>query len=329
MVKYASKYYKRSRRSRKPMLRKSSRKTSLPYKSRARRAKLSIVRVKSLGLNTSFSKVSLRPNKLGLQMRKKYWIGARNIYVTDTLTQATVTSGTGQDWVETAYFGKGEMYNAVAQLANSSGATGTPNNNSRYYFNKVIGEIIMTNSSSGNVEIDIYTFSTKHDTGITPGNLFVQGMEDQTSQTLTDVARLYGQTPLDSSGVSQMFKCYKITRLQLNPGQSHRHSFTQHLCRPIGNEILKNGNDNVLHGFRGITQYEMFIVRSTSIATGSNNVGEAFAQCKVNFNIQKKYEIKYLFDNNTNMSYTYSTPSTTGNTIYNQATGVGTAPIVI
>lgn len=329
MAKYASKYYKRGRSGGRKSSKRTVRKTSLPYKSRARRAKLQHIRVKSLGNNTSFSKVVLRPNKLGAQMRKKYWMGARNIYVSDVLTTANVPSGVKQDWVETAYFSKVDMYQAVAQLANAPGATGSANNNSRYYFNKVIGEVVMTNSSNVNAEIDIYTFSVKHDNGVSVGGLFQQGMYDQTTQNLIDYSKYYAVSPLDLAGVSQMFKCYKVTHLQLNPGQSHRHSFTQHLCRPIGNEIIKNGQDNVLLGFRGITQYELFVVRSTSIASGADNVGEAIAQCRVNFNVNKKYELKYMFDNNTNMTLTYSVPSATNNQIYNQGSGSASAPVSI
>lgn len=287
------------------------------------------IRVKSLGLNTSFSKIALRPNKFGKMMRKKYWLGARNTYITDTLSQITTTSGIGQDYAETGYCSKNDIYQAIAQLANSSGSVGNANNNARYFVNKCTAETIFTNSSNTNVEIDIYTFSTKRDSGTTPGQLFFQSMENQTTQVLTDYSRYYGTSPLDCPEVNALYKCYKITHIQLNPGQSHRHSFTYHIARPISNEVMKNANDQVLLDLRGITQRELFVARSTSIASGTGGVGEAFAPVKVNWNINKKYELKYLFDNNSNMSLTYSTPSTTGNQIYNQGTGAAATPAVI
>lgn len=311
--------------SRRPVVRRRVMRKGKAY----RKNRASHVKVKSLGLNTSFSKVALRPNKFGVAMRKKYWLGARNIYVSDVLTSAACSAGLAQDYVQVGYFDKTDLYQSVATLANAPGATGSANNNSRYFFNKVTAEVIMTNASNINAEIDIYSFSTKHDTGISPAALFAQGLQDQTSQTLTDVSRQYGMTPFDSAGVAQMFKCYKVTHLQLNPGQSHRHSFTSHICRPIGNEIIKNANDNILSGLRGITHYELYIVRSTAVVTGTGGVGEAMTGMKVNMNVNKKYELKYLFDNNTNMATSYSTPASTGLQVYNQGTGAAATPAVI
>lgn len=289
------------------------------------------IRVKSNALNTSFSKIALRPNKFGVAMRKKYWLGAKNIWVSDTLTKAdtgSTANGFQQDYIETAYFSRSDINSAISTLASGPGTT-TPNNTCRYFLNKVIGEVMMTNSSNTNVEIDIYTFVPKRDTGVSPGQLFYQGMADQTTQVLTDWSRFQPNNPLDCVAVSSLYKCYKITHLQLNPGQSHRHSFTQHLCRPINNEVVKNANDQLLIGQRGISHHEVFVCRSTSIASGTGGVGEAFAPVKVNFNVYKKYELKYLFDNNTNESLTYSTPATTGLQVYNQGTGLAATPITI
>lgn len=332
MVKYSRRkvYRKRAPIRSRGIRKRMSYKKTLPYKARSRRYGPKHIRVKSLGLNSSFDKIALRPNRLGASMRKKYWLGAKNIWQKDILTFASNTGGLSQSWVETGYFSKVDLMDALTAYAQAPGATGTLANTARIFWNKCIAEIMMTNASNTNVEIDIYTFSLKRDVNQTPGSAFSNGMEDSTAQTLVDVAQTnYGLTPLDSVLVSSLYKCFKVTHLQLNPGQSHRHSFTQHLCRPINNEVVDLANDNVLVGLRGITMYEMFVVRSSSIATGSNNVGEAFAPAKVNFNINKKYEFKYLFDNDTNYKYVYSTPSTTNNLIYNQGSGVAATPVVI
>lgn len=288
------------------------------------------IRVKSMGLNTSFDKIALRPNKFGVSMRKKYWLGAKNVWTRDVMTFASVTSGLNQDWVETGYFSRADFMDALSAYTLAPGANGTLANTSRIFWNKCISETMMTNTSNTNVEVDIYTFSLKRDANVTPGTAFYQGMLDETAQTAVDVARTnYGVTPLDSVSLTSQYKCFKISHLQLNPGQSHRHSFTQHLCRPINNEIIDMANDNLLVGLRGITMYELFVVRSTSIASGSNNVGEAFSPAKVNFNFNKKYEFKYLFDNDTNYKYVYSTPATTNLQVYNQGSGVAATPVVI
>lgn len=290
------------------------------------------IKVKQLALGTSYSKTVLRPNKFGVAMRKKYWIGAKRQFQKNIASyiDCNGSSTFTQNYFAVNYFAPGDMNEALTAYSQQPGATGDNNNTSRFYWNKVIADITMTNSSNTNCIIDIYTFSAKRDTLDSPVKLWYDGMQDQASGTTIDITRQnYGNTPLDSVAVTSQFKCYKVTHVMLAPGQSHVHSHTQHLCRPIGNEMLDEAIEGVQASLRGITQYDLIVCRSGTIEAGSNNALAGIAPMKVNYYVTKKYEYKYVFDNTTDIRYSLPVEPTTGNAIYNQGSGASAVPTTI
>lgn len=297
-----------------------------------RKSALSVIRVKSLGLNTSHSNTYLSPNKMGVAMRKKYWLGAKNQYrlaLADSV-QANGTGIWGQNTFGVSAFNPGELNQVLTAFSLQPGATGTANNTNRIFWNKCIQDIVLTNSSNTNVEIEIFSFASKRDALETPTALWYKGMQDQAVSTANDLTLLYNATPLDSVSVTSTYKCYKITKLELQPGQSHKRRFTQHLCRPISNEVIDQSVEATNVTMRGITQYEVYVVRSVSLESGTNNALVGISPCKVNYYVTKRYEFKYLFDMDTTFKFA-SVPiePTTGNAIYNQGSGASAAPAVI
>lgn len=290
------------------------------------------IKVKSYGISTSFDKVFLKPNKFGSAMRKKYWLGAKNIFQSNYTSNVATggTSNSNQNCTTVTWFSPSDMNAALQAYSLGQSATGNTNNTNRIFWNKVIGEVVMTNSSNSNMEVDIYTFSTKRDTVNNIQGLWQKGIFDQTAQIVTDyTASAYGLTPLDSVAVTSQYKCFKITHISLSPGQSHRHSFCQHLCRPIDNEIMYNAiSGSGDSAMAGITMQELFVVRGfPDSTTDAANVG--IAPVKLNMFIDKKYEFKYLFDIDYTTKFSLPTLGVVGNTIYNQGSGVSATAAII
>lgn len=289
---------------------------------------LGVIRVKSLGLNTSYSNTYLKPNKMGASMRKKYWLGAKNQYRT-AYTDSIIANGTSvsQQSMAVSSFNPGELNTALTAYSLQPGATGNTNNSNRIFWNKCIQDIVLTNSSNTNVEVEIFSFSCKRDALETPTALWYKGMADQNGSTAVDLTLQYNATPLDAVALTASYKCYKITKLELQPGQSHKRRFTQHLCRPINNEIIDQSVEATNVAMRGITQFEVYVARSVSLESGTGGAGVGISPCKVNYYVTKRYEFKYLFDIETTFKYaTVPAEPTTNNTIYNQGTGLGSAP---
>lgn len=303
------------------------------YKARvARRMGPNHIRVKTLNLGTSFSKTVLRPNKFGVAMRKKYWIGAKRQYQKNvaSFVEADGTSTFTQNYFAINYFAPGDMNETLTAYSQEPGATGDNDNTARFFWNKCIAETTMTNSSNTNLIIDIYTFSSKRDTLDSPAKLWYDSMQDQSSGTTIDYTRgTYGLTPLDAIGVTSQYKCYKVTHVMLGPGQSHKHCHTQHLCRPINNQTLDESIEGVESALRGITQYDLIVARSASIESGTNNALAGISPMRLNYYITKKYEYKYVFDNTTDYRYSLPVEPTTGNAIYNMGSGASAAPVRI
>jgi len=325
---YRKKYQKKvGRRPRKVVKRRTFRKGK-----QYRKIGPAVIKVKSLGLNTTYSKTYLKPNKFGSAMKKKYWIGAKNQYRDAYTSSMTITGSSDQqqNHFSVSYYTPTEINTMMSAFSLQPGATGTANNTNRIFHNSVRGDIVLTNSSNTNVEIEIYSFSSKRDALEAPGPLWFKGMSDQLNSSTFDVTNWYNFSPLDSVSLGQSYKCYKVTRVELNPGQSHKRSFTQHLCRPINNEMLDQAVEAVSSSMRGITQFEMFVVRSLSIETGTNNALTGVSSAKVNYYVTKKYDFKYLFDLDTTLKVaTRPVEPTTGQAIYNQGTGASAVPVTI
>lgn len=323
------KRYVKKRPLRRP--RRVMKKRMRPYKSRARKMGIARINVKSLGLNTSYSKTYLKPNRMGLSMRKKYWLGAKNQWRTAYTDSMVIAGNTDQqqNHFSVSFYTPNEIKNYLSAFSLQPGSTGNTNNTNRIFHNKVIGDIVLTNSSNTNVEIEIYSFSSKRDAIDTPGSLFYKGLADQNNSPTFDLSNWYNFSPLDSVAVGQLYKCYKITRVELNPGQSHKRKFTQHLCRPINNELVDQSVDGGDSSMRGITMFEMYIVRSMTIESASGNL-TGVSSAKVNYYVTKKYDFKYLFDIDSTIKYdARPTEPTSGLAIYNQGSGGSAVPTTI
>lgn len=308
-----------------------SHKKTLPYKARSRRYGPKHIKVKSYGISTSFDKIALRPNKFGTSMKKKYWVGSKNIFQTNYTSQITTagTTANNQDSTSVYWFGQADMNAALQAYSLGQSANGNTNNTNRIFWNKVTGEVLMTNSSNANIEIDIYSFSTKRDSINSPGALWRLGLNDEAAQTTNDLTqRNFGVTPLDSVALTTMYKAFKVTHISLTPGQSHRHGFTQHLCRPVNNELLYNDVNGGDVAMRGITCAEVIVVRGFPCSTAdAANVG--ITPARVDMIIDKKYEFKYIFDLDTSYKSSMPTLGVTSQQIYNQGSGSVAVPTVL
>lgn len=334
------KYAKRS--SRRPVRRPrrkpayKSKKSFLKRKGGFRKkSQMSVIKVKNDGINQTFSKNYTGMTRWKLAMRKKYWIGAKNIYqyIQPYYMNliANAYNGNQQTLQEWGYFNYGDMNAVLLELSsaegvyvNPTGASGSVQNTSRVFFNKCLAEYVMTNNSNTPVMIQIYRFKCHRDTIYGIADSWRLGMNDEANTNTIDWSRQYGTSPLDCVKLQQYYKCVNITHHCLQPGQVHIHKHDIHLSTPINVELINNP-DNATN-FRSITEIDLIV------AQGSNGVTSSVLGAGYDINIvpvglsvvvNKRYEVKFIYDQNTSFKYVAPTlnPSNLHSGVYNQGSG--------
>lgn len=200
-----------------------------------------------------------------------------------------------------------------------SAIAGSILNTSRSFWSKCVEETRMTNSSNGNLEVQLYLFNTKRDTYTDVSTLWRDGLYDELGSTLVDYRGNQGVTPFDAKAVGIFYNCYKIIRIMLAPGQSHIHRSTFHFNKTMNNELLSKSNELALKGF---TKPLLIVANGLPVtAIAGTSVSSATANLDV---IRcSTYEFKFIQDENTNFQYyTQNAISATAGSLYNQGSGV-------
>lgn len=121
-----------------------------------------------------------------------------------------------------------------------------------------------TNQDVGNVILYIYDYVARRDTNVNP----VVAAQDITNvpsnQQFTMAAP--GQTLFDSVMFTNLFKIWKVTRVELRPGQSHIHQSRVFNKRKLNGKDFLGDNNEVLNEFvRGITSGVMVLAQSLPV----------------------------------------------------------------
>lgn len=277
------------------------------------------VRIKNNGINATYCKWVVPKNKWMHDMQKRYFAGSKNIYQLLVPLPIGVATST-QSFTSFNIFGTALMNLALASInQGAANSTGNVTNTSRSYFERCDNELVMTNSSNGQLFVDIYVYRCKRDTANLPGTLWQVGMKDESNQGTTDYTAAWGVTPLNCDAVNQYWELKNVYYNTLNPGQTHTQVFERHLCTPIDNEMLNTvlQSDTNLEG----KTHGVIVVVRGMVETASTASFIATDACKLNAILNTTTTFKYISDNTCNYTYSISSAFGTAGSIYNQGSG--------
>ena len=329
--------YKRRFKPRGPYRRKiMARSKAVPFRRRpryyrkriAKKSGLKLIRVKNDGINATYSSTNTGMTKFKYAMRKKYWIGTKNIWEKLIAYPMVVLAGTTaqQAYYAVPIFDYSNLQLMLTTVASTEipinpTSVGNLQNTTRFYLNKAILEHTLTNNSNTPVIVDVYKFIAKRDTALTPQTCWFQGLDDETNQTAINYANTWGVSPLSSVKLSTFYKTTSITKMVIQPGQMHVHKTDYHICRPMNTEILCDNADTLF--YRGITQFIMFVARGSGGITSTISSVENTAPVSLSVITRQVYDFKYIFDAQTNYTSALTGWDNTGARplLYNQGDG--------
>lgn len=154
--------------------------------------------------------------------------------------------------------------------------------------------LLGTNQSNANQFLEIYEIVNRQDVQIQ--NTIAQTPVDAwggTSESETITTNVPGQTPFQTRAFTLLYKVLKITRYNLNPGESFEHIMNDHVNKPF--DVYKTQNISNQQtpptanqgGFRGLTKWHMIVQWSapyndvttkTQVSLGAGNVDYVFTK---------------------------------------------------
>ena len=334
---YMRKYAKRS--SRRPFRRPRRKSAYKPKKSYVKRkgmfrkkSSMNVIRVKNDGISQTFSQTNTSMTRFKAMMRKKYWLGAKNIYKQvyplSMRLAPNAINGAQQQYYINYLFDRGSMYNALATDTTAgnlqpSNGIGQNSNVNRIFWNRCICEYTLNNVANTPVFVDIYRFKPKRDCGVYIDSAWEDGLEDENNSGGASVLFVndWGANPLDSVKLTTYYKCVNITRIVMQPGQLHVHKHDIHVSMPVNNELI-NQTTGANTFYRGITEVDLFVVRGPPVSAVDTYGSVTSAPTCVVALQNATYEFKYIWDQAISYSYFNGEIENNANTnVYNQGSG--------
>ena len=155
-----------------------------------------------------------------------------------------------------------------------------------------------TNQDVGNVILYIYDYVARRDHNVNP----VTAAQDITNSAVTQTFEMSapGQTLFDSITFTNLFKIWKVTRVELRPGQSHIHQSRVFNKRKLNGKDFLGDADTVTNEFvRGVSSGVLVLAQSLPVVDSRNttdNFGDdvvTFGSARVLF-IGSKLESIYV-----------------------------------
>lgn len=116
--------------------------------------------------------------------------------------------------------------------------------------------LMMSNMSLGSCEVEIYDLISKVSTAsvLLPNSQWTAGLVDEDVSALSPTINQYGSVPTSSKAFNLTWKIVKRTKVELGPGRSHEHLFTQKPNIIMDSEYLRQFNQ-----IKGITSAMMIV----------------------------------------------------------------------
>lgn len=301
------------------------------YRKRGIGKKLKSIKVKHDSITTSFNKSYNLKNTYMRKMASRYWNGARNLNQFNISQVMTIPLG-GQVYTEQHLMNYAQIINALSAVGLQPSATGNVKNTARIFLNSIRGLFNFTNSSNGNVFVDLYEFVCHRDTTSGVALLWQQSMKNESAQIVTDYTTTYGANPLMSGvSVNTFWRAKKVIHVELPPGASHEQHFEYHVCSPYNNALF-DSNVDVDTSFRGLTRSYLIVCRGAAISGSGTGTGvDTTATANIQIAGSATLDWKYIQDQDTNYSfsstgaYVGGTFKTIAGNVYNQGSGASAA----
>lgn len=283
--------------------------------------------VKNYGVVPTFHHVTLGSDKtpFAKMMRKQYSGAAPNMLNRITPFQQSLGANV-QSYFSVGVYTVNDMASAQGLLGTSLGGTGAQNNTARTFYQDYQCQLMMTNSNSAPIYVDLYVLKCKRDTSVLPTTAWQDGLKDEVGSSGTDYTLSVGTTPLQSKYLTVLYDCKQIIHVTLAAGQVHQENFTYHKNCSINNEIISNISGNTALG--GWTVYILGVIRGTPM---SGSGGSLVATCGANLDcvFNETYCIKQVVDQKINYLYNPVSSFATATNIYNQGSGASAIPVAI
>lgn len=206
------------------------------------------------------------------------------------------------------------------------GATPTGFKTEKIWLHKVKAEYAYNNNTNDQVRITLYNYVPKKDiygtnaSGVVDAssgsNAWFLGLQHQ-GISGSSVNQVVGQTPFGSEMFCHFFTITKVTNIVLAPGQTHYHRVNFSPNKVISNELLQQGNLNLIKGL----SLGQICVQYGAPCLSAVGTGVTTEATKILTTVKAEYSWSFLPNNMTTSTMSNTLPLTSTGAIENMVTG--------
>lgn len=165
---------------------------------------------------------------------------------------------------EYAWFSKADCDTMVAQAVANQFQTAGPLGvkTQKTVLQELHGELQINNCTTGVQRVTLYDVYARRDayqtsaTNMTPNIAWGQGMADEITGGSITRNQVVGSTPFDSELFCKLYKVFKVTHIDLAPGQTHYHRISAKPNYVMDNELLQGTN---IQSIKWLAHYTMLV----------------------------------------------------------------------
>lgn len=258
---------------------------------------------------------------LGLKLARMYRIAAPRVAMFNAYTQIKALSGQQG-------FGVFSLLSSVdfAYIENlfsqPSSATNIPNNTAKFFVQKALLDIQMTNNANSMALVDIYQYDCVNDTTSTASGMWGDALNcENTNNSGTDLRLIPGVTPMQgASAMKYYWKPRRVVHAVLPAGGTHNQKLHVH-CNKILSNAIDSSNFTTASYNRGWCKQLIVVVRGQPSTDGVTNTQVDLTPINLDCISTTTVTAKAVSANSTTFSYSNLIPQGTSQYIYNQGSG--------
>ena len=224
---------------------------------------------------------------------------------------------------------KGDLSSMVSQIQNLNNTNGTSGtlgssasrvNTMDFVLKSGTQDVYFTNTSSGNIFLDLYEIVAREDNNQTITNAWGTGMADEQGSSIGGGINSMFTTPFQSSTFCSLYKIEKVFHIEMAQGRTHKHRQIIHY-----NQVVDTERILLSSSIKGLTRWLMPVVYGapTDAAVGTT-VTTNYAS--IDIVVNQKYDYQFLVANYKGFTYTNSLTNVVSSLVMNEGSGtaVGT-----
>lgn len=197
----------------------------------------------------------------------------------------------------------------VGLLFVNIGASATGQSTTRMVVKCMKMRLTFTNQSNANAMVTLYDIEYRHDTyanmdAVSPVSAWGSGIQREEEGGDSPGYANVGATPFQSSDFCRYYRVRKVTKVYLDPGKSHVHSYTKMAYKMLNNGL--NDDSVNMYGIRGFTHEVVMVCQGMPVNDGTTDTLIAYGSGAVDVVVDKTYEQcwpqyglrRYYYDNN-------------------------------